>query len=166
MQVYIVGIPYEVEIGYVVGKDMGSIDHVKQKIVIDRDLDYDSTVETLLHEVLHGIEYAFGMDLPDKDIERMARGLYSVLEDPQNEFFWAALAGSDEIMEENDDMDDLFADDEEMVEANPADYTRSHSGFVPQSVCSTPEEEHQQSGGSGDDTDRAERGTYREQFGV
>lgn len=139
MQVYIVGIPYEVEIGYVVGKDMGSIDHVKQKIVIDRDLDYDTTVETLLHEVLHGIEYAFGMDLPDKDIERMSRGLYSVLEDPQNEFFWAALAGSDEIMEDDDDVDGYFELDEEVVEADSTCESGCRCGGVPQYVRTTSE---------------------------
>lgn len=102
MRVYILGVPYEIERGYVIGKDMGCVDHVKQNIVIDDDLEYDSTVETLLHEIMHCIEYAFGMDIPDRHIECLARGLYSVLQDPQNEAFWATLAGSDEIMGGND----------------------------------------------------------------
>lgn len=102
MKVYILGVPYEVERGYVIGKDLGCIDHVRQYITIDDDLEYDSVVETLLHEILHGIEYSFGLDLDDRIIGAMSRGLYSVLVDPQNEALWAAIAGSDEIMEEND----------------------------------------------------------------
>ena len=105
MRVYILGVPYEVERGYVIGKDLGSIDHVRQFITIDDDLEYDSVVETLMHEIMHGIEYAFNMDLDDKIISCLSRGLYSVLVDPQNDAFWAAIAGSDEIMEDEIDVD-------------------------------------------------------------
>lgn len=160
MRVYIVGIPYGVERGYVRDRALGEIDHVRQTITIEEDLEYDQTVETLLHEIVHGIEYAMSIDLKDSDVFCISRGLYSVLTDPLNEGLWAALAGSDEIMDEkseilggegpcdcdagtcdhqpyleimedDDDVDDSIELDEEVVEADPAGYTRSDSSSVP-----------------------------------
>jgi hypothetical protein len=107
MKVNVLGFTYQVERGYVVGKCEGTTDHIKQTITIDENLDYDNSVETLLHEILHCIEYAMDLDVDEKIITRLSRGLYSVIEDPQNETFWAALAGSDEIMEDEIDVDDV-----------------------------------------------------------
>ena len=102
MKISILGFTYNVVRGYVSNRCEGQADHLKQIIRIDSSLDFDNTIETLLHEVMHCIEYAMDMDMDEKHIARLSRGLYSVLEDPQNEAFWAALAGSDEIMEEEE----------------------------------------------------------------
>jgi hypothetical protein len=127
MRVYILGVPYEVERGYVIGKDLGSIDHVRQFITIDDDLEYDSVVETLLHEIMHGIEYAFDMDLDDKIISGLSRGLYSVLVDPQNDALWAAIAGSNEIMEDEIDVDDVA---DEVLEDHSGGSYPDRDGFL------------------------------------
>ena len=116
MKISILGFNYNVVRGYVEGKCEGSVDHIKQIIKLDSTLDFDNTIETLLHEVIHCIEYAMDLDLNDKDVTRISRGLYAVLEDPQNEEFWAALAGSDEIMEEEEgyvafDADEVLEND-------------------------------------------------------
>lgn len=102
MKINVLGFTYNVVRGYVSNRCEGSADHLKQTIIIDSSLDFDNTVETLLHEVMHCIEYAMDMDMDEKHIARLSRGLYSVLQDPQNEMFWAALAGSDELMEEEE----------------------------------------------------------------
>lgn len=102
MKINILGFNYDVIRGYVEDRSEGSVDHLKQIMRIDSNLDFDNTVETLLHEIIHCLEYAMDIDIDDKVVSRLSRGLYSVLEDPQNEEFWAALAGSDKIMEEEE----------------------------------------------------------------
>jgi hypothetical protein len=102
MKINVLGFTYNVVRGYIPVAGVGLTDHIKQTITLDPDLDYEHTVETLLHEILHCVEFAVGLDLKEPEVHCLSRGLYSVLTDPQNEMFWAALAGSDELMEEEE----------------------------------------------------------------
>lgn len=102
MRINILGFSYEVKRGHVIGNDAGVIDHVKQTIVIDHDLEYEGTVEALLHEIIHGIEFACELTLDERSVSCISRGLYSVLTDDSNDDFWIAVSGSDEIMGGND----------------------------------------------------------------
>jgi hypothetical protein len=120
MKVNVLGFTYDVTRGYVEGRCEGTTDHLKQKIRIDSNLNLDNTVETLLHEIIHCIEYAMNLGLDDLDVTRISRGLYSVIEDPQNQAFWAALAGSDEMMEEEEGYVALsLSEDTEELEDSP-----------------------------------------------
>lgn len=66
--------------------DRGSCEATKQKITILHDMPADEERDTLLHEVLHAIEEAMGLDMPDRHIRLLATGLYAVFRD-NPEFF-------------------------------------------------------------------------------
>ena len=144
MKINVLGFTYDVVRGYVESHNAGCTDHIKKTIRIDSALDFDNTIETILHEILHCLEYAMNLDLNDKDVWCLSRGLFSVLEDPQNTDFWAALAGSDAIMEEEEGYvafdpsevlemgSDCASDDSYFIDADsfetPDKYTRTGTG--------------------------------------
>ena len=57
----------------------GQLDSTKQTIRIGSHISGDLERETLLHEVLHGVDFAMRTELAEGDVLRLARGLYAVL---------------------------------------------------------------------------------------
>lgn len=68
----------------------GSILHDRQQIYIEDDQPLESEQDTLFHEVLHGIERAMDVDIPETATRRLATGIIAVLKD--NPGFRAYLA--------------------------------------------------------------------------
>ena len=66
--------------------DRGSCEAVQQKISIQQGLPPDEERDAAIHEVLHAIEDAMGIDMPDRNIRCLATGLYAVFRD-NPEFF-------------------------------------------------------------------------------
>lgn len=58
---------------------IGSIDHEKCLITLEKDMDGQMILESLLHEIMHGIEYSNQLKLSEKNVFRIARGFYQVL---------------------------------------------------------------------------------------
>ena len=49
----------------------------------------DLNRDTILHEILHGIENLMDLDLEEREVRLMATGLLDVMRDPANAAFWA-----------------------------------------------------------------------------
>lgn len=61
--------------------DMGEIDCDKQTIAVSDGLPLENEQDTVLHEVLHGVENAMGLDLDEAAIRSLATGLLAVIKD-------------------------------------------------------------------------------------
>lgn len=59
----------------------GEIDYFQRLIKIDKDMTDRDKRETLLHEIIHGIEEFMGIDLEESQIRKLGAGLAMVLED-------------------------------------------------------------------------------------
>lgn len=59
----------------------GRIDHDKQKILVEEGQTLASEQDTLLHEIMHGVERAMDLEVPETAIHRLATGLLAVLKD-------------------------------------------------------------------------------------
>jgi hypothetical protein len=59
----------------------GQIKFYDSIIRIDKGLSTEQKQETIIHEVLHGIEYFMGMDLEEDVIKQFGRGLTMVFKD-------------------------------------------------------------------------------------
>lgn len=61
----------------------GSCDFIEQTIRIAKDQDYQQMVQTLLHEIIHAIDYIMsgneGTQLEEKQTDLIATGLASVI---------------------------------------------------------------------------------------
>ena len=60
---------------------IGRIDHEQCTITVDKDINEQRMVNSLLHEIAHGIEYLYQIEISEKDIDRFANGFYQVLKD-------------------------------------------------------------------------------------
>lgn len=49
----------------------------------------DVNRDTILHEIMHGIENLMDLELEEREVRLMATGLLDVLRDPANAAFWA-----------------------------------------------------------------------------
>lgn len=78
---------YDIEIENVKYKGLtednpwGKIEFSECKIYLNGTLADQKIPEVFFHEVLHGIEHHFCMDLKEVDIDRLAHGLTEVLND-------------------------------------------------------------------------------------
>lgn len=59
----------------------GRIDHDRQRILMEDGQTLEAEQDTLLHEVLHGVERAMDLDLEETKVHRIATGLLAVLKD-------------------------------------------------------------------------------------
>lgn len=59
----------------------GRIDHDRQKIVVEDGQTLASEQDTLLHEIMHGVERAMDLEVPETAIHRLATGILAVLKD-------------------------------------------------------------------------------------
>lgn len=58
----------------------GQIDYSALKIRIDPAPELNRQVITLFHEIVHGIDEVYGLDLAEEDVDRMANGIVDVLQ--------------------------------------------------------------------------------------
>jgi len=63
---------------------VGICDYTKQKIYIAEGLAGDLYVDTILHEILHIIDFTIGLGLTEQQIVGIAGSLYAVWKDNQN----------------------------------------------------------------------------------
>lgn len=60
---------------------IGRSDGLKQVIAIEEGQPLATEQDCMLHEVLHHVEYAMKMDIPEEIVEKFASGLLAVLKD-------------------------------------------------------------------------------------
>lgn len=60
---------------------LGRIDHCKCEITLEKDADKQVIESTFIHEIAHGLEYKFKMEIAEDDIDRIANGFYQVLKE-------------------------------------------------------------------------------------
>lgn len=63
------------------GETFGEWDSISMTIVVDKYLKNSMYKETLLHEVLHGLDYHNGINLTHKQIDALTAGLLQVIRD-------------------------------------------------------------------------------------
>ncbi|MFR9710753.1 hypothetical protein ACL02P_15395 [Paenibacillus sp. MB22_1] len=59
----------------------GEIDYFKRQIRIDKDMTPQDKKETLIHEIIHGIDEFMGIELEESQVKKLGAGLAMVLED-------------------------------------------------------------------------------------
>lgn len=59
----------------------GQIDYIEQKITLNRAAKDEQAEATLLHEVIHGIDELYNIGLKEKQVEKLAVGLYMLIRD-------------------------------------------------------------------------------------
>lgn len=59
----------------------GQINYYDSVIKIDSGLDKDHKKETLLHEIIHGVEDFMNLDLEENEVQQLGRGLMMVIKD-------------------------------------------------------------------------------------
>lgn len=88
MLVNILGADYDVVETECVSKDemkLGEISIIKQEIRIDSSMRVDAKRTALLHEVIHGILFACGLDWQNENlIQSLATGMYQVLRENED----------------------------------------------------------------------------------
>ena len=57
------------------------IDFNKQIIVIDNNYPDEMKKLALLHEIIHGVNYAYNAGLEEAEVDKLSRGLYATLKD-------------------------------------------------------------------------------------
>lgn len=80
MIVSIAGMRYEVLRDETIA-DAGTVNHEKLEIVYRADLGFDQRNETILHEVMHALENAYGFQLPEQVVGQVARGVFAFMRD-------------------------------------------------------------------------------------
>lgn len=60
---------------------LGRSDGLKQIIAVEEGQPLATEQDCVLHEVLHHVEYAMKMDIPEEIVEKFASGLLAVLKD-------------------------------------------------------------------------------------
>lgn len=60
---------------------VGSIQHDKQEIYVEEGQPIEQEQDTLLHEILHGVERQMDLELEESAIRRLATGLLAVMKD-------------------------------------------------------------------------------------
>lgn len=59
----------------------GEIFYDEKVIHINKSYDVEQQEETLIHEVLHGIEEMYSLELGEETVTRLAQAMYTVLKD-------------------------------------------------------------------------------------
>ena len=60
---------------------MGQINHQELTIRVGTHIPPEQQRETLLHEVIHGVDVAMRLNLSEEDTSRLSRGLHAALRD-------------------------------------------------------------------------------------
>ena len=83
----IIGKDYSVTYEHLQGC-IGCCDDFEQRINIDPKTPYQLQKDTLLHEVIHAIDYAVKTKLSEEQVSALATGLYAVFSDNPNFLEW------------------------------------------------------------------------------
>lgn len=59
--------------------NLGNINSEKCLITIEKDVNKQTQEQTFFHEIMHGIEWHFKLDISEENIDRIATGFYQVL---------------------------------------------------------------------------------------
>ena len=82
------GIIYDIEITS--GKEnnalqdrayLGRINKEKCLITLEKDVNKQVLEQAFFHEIIHGIEYEFKLDISEDDVDRVATGFYQILKE-------------------------------------------------------------------------------------
>lgn len=60
---------------------LGRSDGLKQFIAVEEGQPLDTEQDCVLHEVMHHVEYAMKLDIPEEIIEKLSSGLLAVIKD-------------------------------------------------------------------------------------
>lgn len=60
---------------------LGEINHVENQIQVNAAYSEEEQKITLIHEVLHGIDELFSIELKEEQVEQLGKGLFLVLTD-------------------------------------------------------------------------------------
>lgn len=64
----------------------GQIQYLPQVILLNADAGEESKKATLIHEVLHGLDEMYHIELKEKQIEKLGNALYMFIKDNQRIF--------------------------------------------------------------------------------
>ena len=78
------------------GEPSGLADFDNNKILIKTGLEKHLELETIVHEVFHFIQEAFGLKISDKDADAYARGIRTVIEDNKDLHIFKKVGEKDE----------------------------------------------------------------------
>jgi len=89
-KIKILGLTYDIEqVEYISREELklAQIDYMKQKILLISDLGKQKKEQALLHEIMHGIYNALGLDYTDEEnIQSIACVLHQVITDNKELF--------------------------------------------------------------------------------
>lgn len=60
---------------------LGLIDYATNTIYLKDNPNEEIMKETLLHEVIHGVEFALGLNLTEQQVTALSSGLYAVVKE-------------------------------------------------------------------------------------
>jgi hypothetical protein len=60
---------------------LGQMVHLKGLLLLNANACPQQQEETFLHEVIHGIEKSYGLELEERDVTALSSGIYQVLKD-------------------------------------------------------------------------------------
>lgn len=60
---------------------LGGIDYLTQNIMLRSDASPEDKRVALLHEILHGVDDAWGLRLKERQVDMLAKALYQLLRD-------------------------------------------------------------------------------------
>ena len=71
---------------------IGRIDYERCTITLEREVNEQVLIQTLFHEITHGIAHNYKIEIPENDVDRIAAGFYQVLKDNKflKELIWAS----------------------------------------------------------------------------
>ena len=61
--------------------DVGELDPAKQKMAIRDGQPFEQEQDTLLHEVIHGVDHELNLKFSERQVRAFATGLLAVLKD-------------------------------------------------------------------------------------
>lgn len=82
------------EDGILGGSDLGGVNNVRCQIQLSAAQDSQQMRDTLIHEIIHAVDYAVAAGLEERQVHAIASGMYAVIRD--NERLIEYLTGSDD----------------------------------------------------------------------
>ena len=59
----------------------GQIHYLKEKILLNSMASYEQRKATILHEILHGLDEAYCIELEEKQVQKLGNALYTFIKD-------------------------------------------------------------------------------------
>ena len=64
----------------------GQICYFDEKILLNSSCSEDQNKATLIHEIVHGLDEMYGIDLKEKQVEKLGNAFYMLLKENPNTF--------------------------------------------------------------------------------